>query len=79
MRAGYRQVTQSFVFASIQISVWSRLRGGLMFILLIALLVVAFASFPSWPYSRGWGYYPSSGFGLLLLIMLIVALVNRGI
>jgi hypothetical protein len=47
-----------------------------MLILLIILLILAFGSFPSWPYSRSWGYYPSGGLGLLLLIVLIVALVN---
>jgi hypothetical protein len=51
----------------------------LMLILLIILLVLTFGSFPSWPYSRGWGYYPSGGLGLILLIVLIVALVNHGL
>jgi hypothetical protein len=50
-----------------------------MLILLVMLLLVAFCSFPAWPYSRGWGYYPSGGLGLILLITLIVALVNRGL
>ena len=47
-----------------------------MLILLIILLILAFGAFPSWPYSRNWGYYPSGGLGLLLLIVLIVALAN---
>jgi hypothetical protein len=50
-----------------------------MLILLVMLLLVAFCSFPAWPHSRGWGYYPSGGLGLILLITLIVALVNRGL
>jgi hypothetical protein len=50
-----------------------------MLILLIILLLLAVGAFPSWPYSRGWGYYPSGGLGLILLIVLIVALVNGGI
>jgi hypothetical protein len=41
----------------------------LLFFLLLALL-------PTWPYSAGWGYYPSGGAGLLLLILLIVLLVR---
>ena len=49
-----------------------------MLILLIVLLLLTFGAFPSWPYSRGWGYYPSGGLGLLVLILLIVALVNHG-
>ena len=50
-----------------------------MLILLIILLVLAFGSFPAWPYSRSWGYYPSGGLGLILLIVLIVALLNNGL
>jgi hypothetical protein len=41
----------------------------LLFILLIALLIGAL---PTWPYSRGWGYYPSSGLGLVLIILLVL-------
>ncbi len=47
-----------------------------MLILLIILLLLAFGAFPAWPYSRSWGYYPSGGLGLILLIVLIVALAN---
>ena len=50
-----------------------------MLILLIILLLLAFGSFPTWPYTRSWGYYPSGGLGLVLLIVLIVALVNGGL
>lgn len=50
-----------------------------MLILLIILLVLAFGAYPAWPYSRNWGYYPSGGLGLLLIIVLIVALLNGGI
>jgi hypothetical protein len=49
-----------------------------MLILLIILLVLAFGAFPSWPYSRSWGYYPSGGLGLILLIVLIYMLLNHG-
>jgi Protein of unknown function (DUF3309) len=48
-----------------------------MLILLIILLVLALGAYPAWPYSRGWGYYPSGGLGLVLLIVLIVVLFNR--
>jgi hypothetical protein len=47
-----------------------------MLILLIILLVLALGSFPRWPYSREWGYYPTGGLGLVLLIVLIIALFN---
>lgn len=48
-----------------------------MLLLLIILLVLAFGAFPAWPYSRSWGYYPSGGLGLLLVIILIIALLNH--
>ena len=46
----------------------------ILFIVLILLLVGAL---PAWPYSAGWGYYPTSGIGLILLIVLILAFVGR--
>ncbi|SEC47279.1 DUF3309 family protein [Terriglobus roseus] len=47
-----------------------------MLILLIILLVLAFGTSPILPYSRGWGYYPSGGLGLLAIIVLIVLLMH---
>jgi hypothetical protein len=41
-------------------------------LLIIVLVVVLIGSLPSWPYSRGWGYYPSGGLGLVLAIFLIL-------
>jgi hypothetical protein len=41
----------------------------LLFILLIVLLL---AALPAWPYSRGWGYYPSGGLGLVLVVVLLL-------
>jgi hypothetical protein len=49
----------------------------MLIILLIILLLLSVGSFPAWPYSRGWGYYPSGGLGLILLILLILLLVGR--
>jgi len=46
-------------------------------ILLIVILVLVIGALPSWPYSRGWGYYPSGGLGLILLILLILLLMGR--
>jgi Protein of unknown function (DUF3309) len=40
-------------------------------ILLIVILVLLIGAVPAWPYSRGWGYYPSGGLGLVLVIILI--------
>jgi hypothetical protein len=45
----------------------------LLFIILILLLV---AALPAWPYSRGWGYYPSGGLGAVLVILLILLLLG---
>lgn len=44
---------------------------------LILLIVVLLAVLPTWPYSSGWGYYPSGGVGLIVII-LIVLLLTRG-
>jgi len=43
-------------------------------LLLILLVILILAAAPAWPYSRGWGYYPSGGLGTILLIMLILML-----
>lgn len=46
-------------------------------ILLIILILILLGALPTWPYSAGWGYYPSGGAGLLLVIVLILLLVGR--
>jgi len=46
-------------------------------ILLIILIIVLVGALPTWPYSGGWGYYPSGGIGLILLIVLILFLMGR--
>jgi hypothetical protein len=46
-------------------------------LLLIILLLLLIGSFPAWPYSRGWGYYPSGGLGLLLLILIILVVLGH--
>ncbi len=46
-------------------------------ILLIVLVLLLLGAMPAWPYSRGWGYYPSGGVGLVLLIIVILMLTNR--
>jgi hypothetical protein len=47
---------------------------NLLLALLVVLLILAL---PAWPYSTGWGYYPSGGLGLVLLILLIVFFMRR--
>jgi hypothetical protein len=46
-------------------------------ILLIVLILLLIAALPTWPYSRGWGYYPTGGLGLVLIIILILLLMGR--
>ncbi len=46
-------------------------------LLIIVLIVLLIASLPTWPYSSGWGYYPSGGLGLVLLILIILLLTGR--
>jgi hypothetical protein len=48
-----------------------------MILLLILLVILLAASVPAWPYSRGWGYYPSGGLGLVLLIFVLLLLMGR--
>jgi len=45
-------------------------------ILVVILLLMLIGAFPSWPYSRGWGYYPSGGIGLILLILVVLLLLR---
>ena len=46
-------------------------------ILLIILVLLVLGSLPAWPYSAGWGYYPSGGLGLVLLIVLVLVVMDR--
>jgi hypothetical protein len=45
-------------------------------ILLIILVLLLIGALPTWPYSSGWGYYPSGGVGLVLIVLLVVALLR---
>jgi hypothetical protein len=45
-------------------------------ILLILLVLLLLGALPTWPHSRGWGYYPSGGLGLLLVIVVILLLLG---
>ena len=46
-------------------------------ILLILLIMLLVGSVPAWPYSQGWGYYPSGGLGLVLAILIILILLGH--
>jgi hypothetical protein len=46
-------------------------------ILLIVLILLLVGALPSWPYSSGWGYYPSGGLGLVLIVVIVLLLMGR--
>ena len=49
----------------------------LRIVLVVILVLLLLGALPTWPYSAGWGYYPSGGLGLILLIVLILVLARR--
>ena len=46
-------------------------------ILLIILMLILIGALPTWPYSSGWGYYPSGGLGIILIILVVLLLMGR--
>ena len=46
-------------------------------ILIVILVLLLLGALPAWPYSSSWGYYPSGGLGLILLIVIVLALLGR--
>jgi len=46
-------------------------------ILLIVLVLLLIGALPAWPYSSGWGYYPSGGLGLVLIVLLVLVVTGR--
>lgn len=51
----------------------------IMTLLIIILVLLALGVVPVWPYSRNWGYYPSGGAGLLIIVLLVLILMRGGI
>lgn len=45
-------------------------------VLIVILILMLIGAFPAWPYSRSWGYYPTGGLGLILLIVIVLLLLN---
>jgi len=45
-------------------------------VVIVLLVLMLLGAIPAWPYSRGWGYYPSGGIGLILVIVLVLLLLN---
>ena len=46
-------------------------------ILLVVLILMLLGALPAWPYSRSWGYYPSGGLGLVVVVLLVLVLAGR--
>ncbi len=46
-------------------------------LLLIVVILLVLGALPTWPYSAGWGYYPSGGLGLVLVVLLVLVLLGR--
>jgi Protein of unknown function (DUF3309) len=46
-------------------------------ILLVVLILMLIGAFPAWPHSKSWGYYPSGGLGLAVVVLLILILLGR--
>ena len=46
-------------------------------ILLVVLVLVVLGTLPTWPYSRSWGYYPSGGLGLVIVVLLVLLAAGR--
>jgi hypothetical protein len=46
-------------------------------VLLVILVLLLIGALPTWPYSSGWGYYPSSGLGLVLVILVVLVVMGR--
>ncbi len=62
---------------TVAISPDTKLLSAMRTIVLLILLILLIGALPTWPYSSGWGYYPSGGLGLLLVIVLILWLLRR--
>jgi Protein of unknown function (DUF3309) len=46
-------------------------------VLIVVLVLIVLGALPTWPYSSGWGYYPSGGLGLVLLILLVLIVAKK--
>lgn len=49
----------------------------LMTVLIVVVILALIGALPTWPHSRSWGYYPSGGLGLVVIILIILFLMNR--
>jgi hypothetical protein len=57
---------------------WSGKREVTMYtILLVVLILLLLGALPAWPYSHSWGYYPSGGLGLIVIVLIVLLLAGR--
>lgn len=54
------------------------MNSPLRLVLIVLLVLLVIGLLPTWPYSSGWGYYPSGGLGLVLLVVLVLFFVGGG-
>jgi uncharacterized protein DUF3309 len=59
------------------IDTFGRYQMSISTILLIVLVLLLLGALPTWPYSSGWGYYPSGGLGLVVIILLVLVVAGR--
>jgi hypothetical protein len=76
-RLQIRSGTDRPLVAGLSIVGWRGATQVIRTILLIILILLLLGSLPAWPYSTGWGYYPSGGLGLVLLIVIILIVLGR--
>jgi hypothetical protein len=72
-------IQQSVYWAEFKEDIFSLPRGTIMIrtVLLIVLVLLLLGALPAWPYSTGWGYYPSGGLGLVLLILVVLIVAKK--
>jgi hypothetical protein len=49
----------------------------MLILLIVILLLLSLGTLPTWPHSKNWGYYPSSGLGLVVVVLVVLLLVGR--
>jgi hypothetical protein len=62
--------------ANFRWQIQTSLGGDMYTILLVVLILMLVGALPAWPYSRSWGYYPSGGLGLVVVILLVLILMR---
>jgi hypothetical protein len=69
-------VRQTWRWRQTQRPLQTKGRKTMRALLLIIIILLLVGALPTWPYSAGWGYYPSGGLGLVLIVLIVLALVG---